>query len=67
MNSENKDLKNELDSFLDIKKQETPKVNNADTVVITAKTGLVERVDKTLVTADGRQLLLEQLWESNIL
>lgn len=67
MNNENKDLNNELDSFLDIKKQVTPKVNNTDEVVITSRTGLIERVDKILVVSDGRQLLKEQLFEGNVL
>lgn len=51
-----KELKQELEAFLDDKKV---KSKNDEPVVIETKTGLIERVDKTLVLADGRQLLKE--------
>ncbi len=46
-------LNNQLDSFLN------PVNKNEEDIVITPKTGLIERVDKKLVTQDGRQLLRE--------
>lgn len=54
----NKELEKELDSFLD----EKVEVNVNETNVITPKTGLVERIDKTLVLEDGRQLITERLF-----
>jgi len=57
----NKDLKQDLENFLEESKPETKEKKE---VVIPAKTGLVERIDKTLVLEDGRQLLKEQLFES---
>lgn len=52
-----KELKQELEAFLDDKKV---KSKNDEPVVIETKTGLIERVDKTLVLADGRQLIREE-------
>ena len=66
MNTENKDLKNGLDSFLGEKKQEIKKTEEK-VEVIPSRSGLVERIDKTLVTSDGRQLLLEVLYQPNVL
>ena len=33
-------------------------------IVLSSKDGIVERVDKKLVTKDGKQLLKEQLYEA---
>lgn len=52
-----KDLKKELKTFLDDKKVDS---ENTESVVIETKTGLIERVEKTLVMNDGRVLLREQ-------
>ena len=49
---ENEELKNELDSFLDTNESVVE-----DKIIITQKSGLVERVDKKLITEDGRQIL----------
>jgi len=51
-----KDLEKELDSFLTPATGETS--DNA-TILTGDKAGLVERLDKKLVTADGRQLLTD--------
>ena len=59
MNNDN--LKTELDAYLG---QPTPKAQPKSEVeqeiVITPKTGLVERIEKKLVTPDGRILLTER-------
>lgn len=51
---DNKDLKDKMEDFLD-----KPKTKNDDNVVVipTEKDGLIERVEKTFITEDGRQLL----------
>ncbi len=51
-----KELKQELKTFLQDKKSE---LKSDEEVVIETKTGLIERVEKKLVLADGRQLLKE--------
>ena len=55
----NENLKNELDEFLvnQPKKQTT----SENEIVITPKTGLVEKIDRTLITPDGRTLLTERI------
>lgn len=54
-----KDLKNNLESFLnDEDKLKQQKEEN--TSVIIERTGLVERIEKTKVLSDGRQLLTER-------
>jgi len=59
---ENKNLNTSLDNFLGTPEEEAKKLqNNNDTQVIKQKDGLLERVDKTLVTRDGKTLLTE-IW-----
>lgn len=60
MDDKNKELQNGLNKFLeDSNKTPEPNVVVTNETIITPKTGLIERVDKTLLTSDGRQLLLE--------
>jgi hypothetical protein len=59
---------NALDKFLEnMDENNTSKKNNSvkKEQTVTKKDGLIERVDKKLVTEDGRQLLKEQLYEGN--
>ncbi len=58
MNTEN--LKQELNDFLSSEQPKQTAVENESEVVITPRTGLVERIEKTLITPDGRQLLTER-------
>lgn len=65
MNNEKnkKELKNELDSFLDEEVKNVENLTDSEDVeVIIPKTGLVERVEKTLIVQDGRQLLKEETY-----
>ena len=55
MNTEN--LKNELDEFLG--KKVEPKKESSEEVLITEKSGLVERVEKKFIMSDGRELITE--------
>ncbi len=57
MNTDN--LKKELDDFLEPQLKKI-KVDDEKEVVIQPKTGLVERIEKTLITPDGRTLLTER-------
>lgn len=51
-----------LDNFLDIPENEENSVLNTESkkVVLDEREGLIERVDKILITKDGKQLLREQ-------
>lgn len=53
----NENLKNELDEFLE--NQPKIKSKSENEIVITPRTGLVEKIDRTLITPDGRILLTE--------
>lgn len=50
-----------LSSFVDEPEvqEEKSKINSAKKVVLDEREGLIERVDKILVTKDGKQLLRE--------
>ena len=54
---ENEKNLNALSKFV---KNPAQKQNNAKKVVLKEREGLIERVDKILVTKDGKQLLREQ-------
>jgi hypothetical protein len=51
-----------LDNFVDVPQDEEvkPKEDNTKKVILDEREGLIERVDKILVTKDGKQLLREQ-------
>jgi hypothetical protein len=51
-----------LDNFVDVPQIEEvkPKVDATKKVILDEREGLIERVDKILVTKDGKQLLREQ-------
>ena len=51
-----------LDNFVNVPQTEEvkPKVDTAKKVILDEREGLIERVDKILVTKDGKQLLREQ-------
>lgn len=51
-----------LNSFLGSEEQESTNVNEKDAKkeILSQRDGIVERVDKILVTRDGKQLLREQ-------
>lgn len=51
-----------LDKFVDVPQTEEvkPKVETTKKVILDEREGLIERVDKILVTKDGKQLLREQ-------
>ena len=51
-----------LDNFVDVPQTEevTPKSDTVKKVILDEREGLIERVDKILVTKDGKQLLREQ-------
>ena len=51
-----------LDNFVDVPQTEVvkPKVDTSKKVILDEREGLIERVDKILVTKDGKQLLREQ-------
>lgn len=50
-------LMNGLDAFNTNESKRTTETN--EKIVITSKTGLVERIEKKIVTQDGRELLNE--------
>lgn len=49
-----------LNDFLGTEENETKKNKDSKNVVLDEREGLIERVDKVLVTKDGKQLLREQ-------
>lgn len=50
-----------LNDFLEVEETETESVDKDNkTVILDEREGLIERVDKILVTSDGKQLLREQ-------
>jgi hypothetical protein len=51
-----------LDNFVDVPQTEEvkTKVDASKKVILDEREGLIERVDKILVTKDGKQLLREQ-------
>lgn len=50
-----------LNDFIDSTEESAEETkNDAKKVVIDEREGLIERLDRTLVTSDGRQLLREQ-------
>jgi hypothetical protein len=53
-----KNVEKNLDDFLGMDSPEKPNVDKKK--LIDEKTGLIERVDRVLITKDGRQLLREQ-------
>lgn len=57
-----KNIEKTLDNFVNEPQTEELKntVDNIKKVVLNEREGLIERVDKILVTSDGRQLLREQ-------
>ena len=57
-----KNLGKTLDDFIDVSQEEEDamKEEQAKKVVLDEREGLIERVDKILVTKDGKQLLREQ-------
>lgn len=57
MEDKNEVLKCELDSFLEINK-----VPKEEKIVISSKSGLFERIEKKLITEDGRELLTERIF-----
>ncbi len=50
-----------LDNFVNVPQTEEvkPKTENTKKVILDEREGLIERVDKVLVTKDGKQLLRE--------
>ncbi len=56
-------LEKALDDFVDVPQTEEVKpkvkVDNTKKVILDEREGLIERVDKILVTKDGKQLLRE--------
>lgn len=58
MNNDN-ELKNGLDSFLDNEPVKSVEAKS-DEVLIPSKSGIVERLEKKLITEDGRQLITER-------
>lgn len=54
------DVEKALNDFVETpEEQEEKKVENAKRIVLDEREGLIERVDKILVTKDGKQLLRE--------
>jgi len=54
-------VKKALSNFIDEPQvEELSSTTNAKEVVLNEREGLIERVDKILVTKDGKQLLREQ-------
>ena len=52
-----------LDNFVGLPEEDevqTKKIDHAKKVVLDEREGLIERVDKILVTKDGKQLLRER-------
>jgi len=56
MSTKKKNINDALEGFIDENK---PKKQDNNKKYIQEKTGLIERVDKVIVTKDGRQLLSE--------
>ena len=57
-------MKNEkLKGFINKQNDKTTKNREFDEKEISLRDGLLERVDKKLVTKDGKQLLKEQMFE----
>lgn len=54
-NNKNKDLENNLDEFLKNEKQ--PLECNEEGCIIKSDKSLIERINKKIITEDGRQLL----------
>ena len=55
-----KNIEKALDNFVDVPQtEEEIKIKNSMKVVLDEREGLIERVDKILVTKDGKQLLRE--------
>jgi hypothetical protein len=55
-----KNIEKALDNFVDVPQtEEEIKIKNSKKVVLDEREGLIERVDKILVTKDGKQLLRE--------
>jgi hypothetical protein len=55
----NKDLEKNIEDFLSNNKNENEKVNsNPDVSVINNDKSIVERINKKIITEDGRQLLI---------
>lgn len=50
-------LDNVLSNFLNNDKKEDNKNNNNNTEMISPKDGLIERIEKTYITSDGKILL----------
>lgn len=60
--------KNTLKKFVgnqDVNNKNKNEDDNIDETTISTKDGLLERIDKKLVTKEGKQLLKEQLYERN--
>ena len=57
---ENEKLKN----FIGVKETSAPVNTNVNNRVLTEHNGLLERIDRKVVTSEGKQLLKEQLFES---
>lgn len=56
-----KNVNNALNNFIgDDKKVENENIKQSKKVILDEREGLIERVDKILVTKDGKQLLREQ-------
>ena len=56
-----KKIEKALDNFAGVPEEEIrKKAENEKKVILNQREGLIERVDKILVTEDGRQLLREQ-------
>ena len=55
--NENKELNDKLDSFLGGNEQPNKECNGNECQIKTSE-GLIERVDKKLITNDGRELLM---------
>lgn len=60
-NKNDKDLNQELDSFLGVQPQSEPKKDDCNgdmECMIKTDKSLVERINKKIITDDGRQLLM---------
>ena len=56
-----KSKENALNDFIDVQEEEQDEeVKGAKKVVLDEREGLIERVDRILITKDGKQLLREQ-------
>jgi hypothetical protein len=55
-----KNIEKALSNFVDLPQtEEEIKIKNSKKVVLHEREGLIERVDKILITKDGKQLLRE--------